>query len=100
MPRERLVESGETDAVRDRHLAHCLALAERAEPELCRPGGPILLALLEADHDNFRTALEWADTSGDHERFLRLVTALTLFWELRGHLAIGARWFTRALGDG
>ena len=95
--RDRLLEFGETDDVRDRHLAHFLALAELVEPELCRPGGPIRLALLEADHDNFRSALEWADASGDHERFLRLVTALTLFWELRGHLAIGARWFTRAL---
>ena len=39
--RERLVESGETDVVRDRHLAHCPRARERAEPELCRPGGPI-----------------------------------------------------------
>lgn len=95
--RERLIESSETDTTRERHLIHFLALAERAEPELHRPGGPTWLARLEADHDNFRTALEWADTSDNHERFLRLVTALTLFWELRGHLATGARWFTRAL---
>ena len=26
-----------------------------------------------------------------------MVTSLTLFWELRGHLATGGRWFTRAL---
>jgi predicted ATPase/class 3 adenylate cyclase/DNA-binding CsgD family transcriptional regulator len=95
--RERLVESGETNATLERHLTHFLALAEHAEPELHRAGGRTWLAHLEADHDNFRTALEWADTSDDHERFLRLVTALTLFWELRGHLPAGARWFARAL---
>ena len=94
---ERLVEAGETGATRGRHLTHFLELAERAEPELHRPGGPTWLAHLEADQDNFRTALEWADTSDDREPFLRLVTALTLFWELRGHLAAGARWFTQAL---
>ncbi len=95
--RERLLESGEIDATRGRHLAYFLGLAECAEPELHRPGGPVWLARLEADHDNFKVALEWADTSDDHEPFLRLVTALTLFWELRGHLPAGARWFTRAL---
>src|SRR4029078_7955624 len=30
---------------------------------------------------------------------LRLTTALTLFWELRGHLAKGGRWFAQVLGD-
>jgi len=97
--RERLVECGETDATRERHLAYFLALAEQAEPQLFGPGGPTWLARLEADHDNFRVALEWADTSDEGQRFLRLVTALTLFWELRGHLAAGARWFARALAS-
>jgi ATP/maltotriose-dependent transcriptional regulator MalT len=31
------------------------------------------------------------------ESLLRLVTALTLFWEMRGHLREGGRWFARAL---
>ena len=33
---ERLAEAGEVAATRARHLAWCLELAERAEPELVR----------------------------------------------------------------
>ena len=33
------------------------------------------------------------------EEMLRFTTALTLFWELRGHLAKGGRWFAHVLGD-
>ena len=33
------------------------------------------------------------------EEMLRFTTALTLFWELRGHLAKGGRWFARVLRD-
>src|SRR5437762_4970678 len=32
--RDRLLESGEAEALRDRHLAYFLTLAEQAEPEL------------------------------------------------------------------
>lgn len=94
---ERLVESGESDETRHRHLAHYLAVAERTEPELVVADGPAWLDRLEQDHDNLRGALEWAAGTHQHEPLLRLVTALTLFWELRGHLGNGGRWFSRAL---
>ncbi len=94
---QRLVESGEADATGDRHAAFFLDLAERAEPELAASQGPMWLARLEREHDNLRAALERLDTTGADESFLRLVTALTLFWELRGHLREGGRWFARAL---
>ncbi len=94
---ERLVESGESDETRHRHLAHYLEVAERAEPELVAVDGPAWLQRLEQDHDNLRSALEWAAGTHQDEPLLRMVTALTLFWELRGHLANGGRWFARAL---
>jgi predicted ATPase/class 3 adenylate cyclase/DNA-binding CsgD family transcriptional regulator len=95
--RGRLVEWGESDATRDRHRDFFLALAERAEPELALADGPSWLARLERDHDNLWGALEWCDTLGAYEPFLRLVTALTLFFELHSHLQAGGRWFARAL---
>lgn len=94
---QRLVESGEGDATRHRHLAFFLSWAERAEPEIVRADGPAWLARLERDHDNLRAAMEWADATGDSESFLRLTTALTLFFELHSHLVAGGRWFARAL---
>jgi predicted ATPase/class 3 adenylate cyclase/DNA-binding CsgD family transcriptional regulator len=95
--RDRLIEAKETDATRDRHRDFFLTLAERAEPELVTADGPVWLARLEREHDNLRGALEWCDATGAHASFLRLATALTLFFELRGHLAEGGRWFARAL---
>jgi predicted ATPase/DNA-binding CsgD family transcriptional regulator len=95
----RLVISGEADEVRNRHLAWYLALAERAEPELGTGSGPVWANRLELEHANLQAALEWADTTGQHETVLRLATALHLFWEYKGHRhqGIGGRWFARAL---
>ncbi len=93
----RLIESGEADAVRGRHLVYFVDLSERYAPEMSFRDSPTLLARLEAEHDNLDTALEFADTSGQRELALRLATALTLFWELRGHLGRAGRWFARLL---
>jgi predicted ATPase/class 3 adenylate cyclase/DNA-binding CsgD family transcriptional regulator len=95
--RERLVEAGESDATRHRHLAAFLALAEQAAPEIALSDGPEWLSRLEREHDNLRAALEWAQAEHQDDLFLRLCGALTLFWELRGYLAEGGRWFARAL---
>ncbi len=95
--RQKLVEADEVDATRDRHLAYFLALAERAEPELAAEIALAWLDRLDTEHDNVRAALDWADSVARHDSFLRMVVALTLFWELRGHLGVGGRWFARAL---
>ena len=97
--RDRLLESGETDGVRHHHLGWFLAYAERAEPELGAADGPSWMDRLDAEHDNLQSALEWAEIAARHETVLRLATALSLFWEARGHRhqGIGGRWFARAL---
>jgi predicted ATPase/class 3 adenylate cyclase/DNA-binding CsgD family transcriptional regulator len=94
---DRLVESGDAAQTRDRHLAHYLAIAERAEPDLAGPDVLARLSELDLEQDNLRAALGWAESSGDTDSFLRLATALTLYWEMRGHLREGAQWFVRAL---
>jgi predicted ATPase/class 3 adenylate cyclase/DNA-binding CsgD family transcriptional regulator len=97
--RERLLESAETDDVRNRHLECFLNLAEGAEPELALADGPSWMARLDVEHENLQSALEWAEITAAHETVLRMVSALSLFWELRGHKqqGIGGRWFARAL---
>jgi predicted ATPase/class 3 adenylate cyclase/DNA-binding CsgD family transcriptional regulator len=95
----RLVESGEADAVRARHFTHFLGLAEQMAPRLALSDGPQRLARLEADHDNIDTALAWGVNAGAMDDMLRFTAALTLFWELRGHLGSGGRWFARVLSD-
>ncbi|RWO21079.1 MAG: tetratricopeptide repeat protein [Mesorhizobium sp.] len=93
----RLAESGESDRIRERHRDFFLALAERAEPELVKADGLAWLDRLQRDWDNLSSAADWCESTAAHGPFLRLVTALTLFFELRSHLAAGGRWFARAL---
>ncbi|MEU3647323.1 BTAD domain-containing putative transcriptional regulator [Lentzea sp. NPDC034063] len=102
-PRYRLLESvsayalerlqDAADLARDRHLRHYLAVAEHAEPQLRGSGQQVWLARLDAEAGNMRAALEHA---GPGEA-VRLVTALSWWWLLRGRLAEGRRTLAAVL---
>ncbi len=95
--REKLLEAEETANVRRRHRDWCLGLAERAEPELVRSEQSAWLERLEAEHDNFREALEWSLEETDKDPGLRLAGALRLFWSVRGYLSEARGRLERAL---
>jgi non-specific serine/threonine protein kinase len=87
--RDRLLEAGEAESVRRRHLEFFLRWAEEAEPRL-RSEQVEWLERLEREHDNLRTALEWGKTAAsDDEAALRLASALGWFWWMRGHMSEG-----------
>lgn len=94
---DRLSETGERAAVRHRHLAFFLTLAERAASHLTGPQQPAWLARLGDEHDNLRAALEASRESDPVDR-LRLVVALERFWSIGGHLGEGREWADDALG--
>ena len=94
---ERLEEGGEAEAVRRRHAAHYLALAEEAEPALWGPDPQQWLERLQAEHDNLRTALTWTTAGAEPEWGVRLAGALWPFWRLRFFPGEGRRWLERAL---
>jgi len=95
--RERLEASGELEAVRRRHTAYYLALAEQAEPQLYRADQRAWQDRLETEHDNLRAALWWSVVGGDAEAGLRLGGALWRFWWVRGYLSEGRRWLDEFL---
>jgi len=98
---ERLGAHGEVAALRRRHAAYFLALAEETEPTLWGgPGQRVGLARLADEHDNLRAALAWALESGDAATALRLTGALGWFWFIHGHWSEGRRWTERALAAG
>ena len=95
--RERLEESGEADAVRNRHAAWLLALAERAGPELRGARQVTWLKRLETERDNVRGAMRWLLGKGESQTAARIGWALWLFWWMHGHFTEGRRWMEEAL---
>jgi non-specific serine/threonine protein kinase len=92
--RDRLLDGGEGEVVRQRHRAWFLTLAEQrpeGESETAR------LDRLEREHDNLRAALVWTEAQGEGELGLRLSLALWWFWNVRGHLREGREHLTGML---
>lgn len=98
---EKLRSSGEEAMLRKRHRDWYLTLAETADPELHGPEQAIWVEQMEAEHDNLRAALAWSQREPDGiEPGLQLATALSQFWQLRGHLSEGRRWLEIMLSGG
>ena len=98
--RERLVESGGTEAIRTRHRDYFLALADEADKKLLGAEQADWLRRLEKEHDNLRSALEWSDAEAQAQEDLRLCTAMHRFWFTRGYLAEGRQWCARIFAKG
>lgn len=81
-----LEDIGEAAELNHRHLEAYAELAEMVAPELLRRDRRQWLDVMEADHDNIRTALEWAIVNGEVDLGLRMVAATWRFWQARGHL--------------
>ncbi len=97
---EQLDAAGEGAALRERHRAFCLALAERAEPLLRGKESSAWVARLEREHDNLRAALGGALDARQPEVALRLGGALWFFWYQHGYWTEGRDWLERALERG
>jgi len=96
-----LEESGEAASVGRRHAEHFLGLAEEAAPHLDNPPEQRRwLARLDAELDNFRTALAWSSDRDDSEVGLRLAASLREFWFVRGYYSEGLRWLDSLLSGG
>ena len=61
---DRLDESGETQALRERHAAHYLQLTRRTAPDLWGRDEVRALDTLDADLDNVRAMLDWQEAQG------------------------------------
>jgi predicted ATPase len=80
----KLSEANELKRAHARHLDFFAALTEEAEPKLFGAEQATWLKRLEAEHDNLRAALGWAQAN-DAQTGLRLANALWRFWDITGH---------------
>ncbi|MER5322973.1 BTAD domain-containing putative transcriptional regulator [Streptosporangium roseum] len=94
---ERLEEAAEPQAVRERHGAYYTELAVRTRPHLHGPDQGHWLRRLDAEAANLRSALDDAVRRRAADRALRLVTALSWYWFLRGRLGEARRSLELAL---
>src|SRR5438876_360624 len=96
---EVLAERQEREATQAAHAAYYLALAEEAELALGGPQQLLWLERLGREYDNLRAALHWLRMQASRmegadeaaEQALRLETALSWFWTLRGYHNDGRR---------
>jgi predicted ATPase/DNA-binding SARP family transcriptional activator len=93
---EQLDADEDAEFVRRRHAEHFLKLAE-SEPVAEQAAW---LARIDAERDNFRSALNWCLELGEASLALRIAAALWEYWWVRGHLAEGRGWLGAALVRG
>jgi tetratricopeptide (TPR) repeat protein len=94
---ERLIETGESEALRGEHTTFFRMLAEEAAPKLTGAEQAAWMERLEVEHDNLRAALQWSLEGEDPVLGLRLAGALWYFWIVRGYLSEGQAWLEQAL---
>jgi predicted ATPase/class 3 adenylate cyclase len=98
---ERLAQSGEADEAHNRHLAHFLAFAQKARPQLAGPKQGDWLARLDAELENFLGVHAWCNSAGaGAESGLKLAYLLRPYWLNRGLLGLGHRVTVEALARG
>jgi len=81
--RDKLLESGEVEQVRNRHLEYFHDLAQKAEPELYTADAMRWVVKLEPEHDNIRAAIEWG-LGNNLTAVLEMCSDLPIFWFRRG----------------
>ena len=90
---EKLAETGEADAVRNRHRDHYIGTAIELESD------ERLIEWAERETGNLRAAHAWSIDSAEFEPALQLVSAMQRLWERRGRMGEGIAAFDLAFND-
>ncbi len=93
---DRLLASGDTEALRARHARYFLELAGDARRRLSTPQAGDAMTVFVDEWDNLRVAFDWLASSGDVDGALRLVLAAYWFAVLAGQNEL-LPWAERAI---
>jgi predicted ATPase len=93
--REMLLESGEVEALHQRHCQWFTSWLTAGIPKMMNAEIPGWLDQIDSDFDNLRAAIEWSYLAGTgQEAALRIGSALFRYWWMRGNLVEGLQWLT------
>src|SRR6185503_10515411 len=90
---EKLIDTGEASAVRDRHLEFYLGLAEKSEPHIFSGEAVVWISRLGKELDNIRAAMDWSTNSGKAVAALQIAGSLVYFWWT--HAFLTSEWHDR-----
>lgn len=90
---EKLGESGEADAVRDRHRDHYSMIASAIDAQDQRDRGR-RIDRAAREIDNLRAAFAWSSESRDRVPAHELASSLLPLWLAHGRLMEGLAWFS------
>jgi len=93
---DRLEESGETLAVRDRHLAWVLARTERLAPAFDGPDPAAAASCVRRLLNDVRAAIDHAEKSGRSDAMWSLIGLVANYCFYDGHLDEALAWAERA----
>lgn len=94
-----IINNTERNLTRQRYNAYYLALAEQAEFELIGSKQEDWLERLDRERSHLEMAMQQMLEDKDQQSLLRLTGALWRFWDIRGYLRTGRRWFDLALSQ-
>ncbi len=95
---EKLIETGQSEAIRDAHSRYYLAMLADNRRDLEGRRQLEVLESIETDLENFRAAWRWAARRGLTEELRKALYAFGLYFLLRGELVAGADLFTDTVG--
>lgn len=94
--RDKLLDSGEVVAIRNRHLAYFLQFGDKVYVQFLSGHGGQWRRRVKTERDNLRAAIEWA-LDNQPEAALRLSGKLSLYWSLLGYAREARRWLEAGL---
>jgi len=97
--RNKLIQSGESGRLRDRHLKTFSDFSDSVAPQLWQTDQVLWMDRLEEEHDNIRAALEWSLCDGCEKAHVMLGVHLAdnifLFWLVRGYWSDCLDWMRK-----
>ena len=74
-----------------RHLNYFLGLSEKAEPELRGESARIRMDMIDADHSNLISAIDWSVSNDIADKGAKIAAAIGEFWNTTGQYSTGIR---------